>query len=353
MPNLLLAGYFGEGNLGDDAIMLGFVEGMKGAGCEFLAMSGAPEDTFRTHGLRAIPRRDMKQFEKSVKECDALVFPGGSIFQDVTSVKSVAYYQSLVKKAKSEGKKIIMLGQGVGPLTSFLGKRMAAAAFNAADVLAVRDPQSVTALKELGVRHTPRITGDMAFLLPAPWAADDTAGFNVGGMKTIGVSARPLPGKIDVPGLMGGFCQLVFKAGMMPVLIEMDRQADHDIINAIEKLGGKTPDLKKLGSPVVVQQRLARMDAVVAMRLHAGILATTVGVPSMMLNYDPKVAAFARALDIGSAVPLEGLTSQRLFDTFQNFMKDRERYVKVVERKRVEMAEGAKANIEIIRQVIR
>lgn len=353
MPKLLLAGYFGEGNLGDDAIMLGFIEGMTGLGCEYLAMSGAPEDTFRSHGIRAVPRRDMKAFEKSLKECDALVFPGGSIFQDVTSMRSVAYYQNLVKRAKSEGKKVIMLAQGVGPLTTFFGKRMAVAAFNAADMIAVRDAQSATTLKELGVKHSPRITGDMAFLLPQPTPSHDVAGFNVGGMKTIGVSARPLPGKIDVPALIGGFTQLVFKAGMMPVLIEMDRNADHEIIAAIEKLGGKTPDLRKLGSPVVVQERLARMDAVVAMRLHAGILATTVGVPSLMINYDPKVAAFARALDIGSAVPMEGLTPQRLFDTFQNFMKDRERHVKVVERKRVEMAEAAKGNIELMRQAIR
>ena len=193
----------------------------------------------------------------------------------------------------------------------------------------------------------------MAFLLPQPKIADDVAGFNVGTMKTIGVSARPLPGKIDVPGLIHEFCQLVFKSGMMPVLIEMDRQADNEIISAIEKLGGKTPDLRKLGSPVVVQQRIARMDAVVAMRLHAGILATTVGVPAMMLNYDPKVSAFARSLDIGSALPLEGLSPQRLFDSFQSFMKDRERHQKVVERKRTEFAEGAKANIDIIRQIIR
>ncbi len=353
MPNLLLAGYFGEGNLGDDAIMLGFVEGMAGSGCDFMAMSGAPEETFRLHGINAIPRKDMKQYENAVKSCDAVVFPGGSIFQDVTSVKSVAYYQALVKKAKSAGKKVIMLGQGVGPLTSFLGKRMAAAAFNAADVLAVRDPQSATLIKELGVRHTPRITGDMAFLLPQPQSSDENGAFNVGGMKTIGVSARPLPGKINVPELIGGFCQLVFKGGMMPVLIEMDRNADQEIINAIGKLGGKTPDLKKLGSPGVVQQRLARMDAVVAMRLHAGILATSVGVPAMMLNYDPKVAAFARSLDIGSALPLDGLTPERMYETFQKFMKDRERHLKVVERKRIEFSEGAKLNIEICRQMIR
>ena len=36
----------------------------------------------------------------------------------------------------------------------------------------------------------------------------------------------------------------------------------------------------------------------------------------MMVNYDPKVAAFSRSLDIGGALPLEGLTPQRLLTSF-------------------------------------
>ena len=354
MPNLLLAGYIGSGNLGDDAIMLGFVEGLRGTNFSFTVMSGSPDETYRLHGVNSINRMDGKAFDEALANCDALVFPGGSIFQDATSVRSVAYYQNLIKKAKSAGKKVLLLGQGVGPLDSFFGKKMAAGAFNMADVVAVRDQQSAQTLKALGVKHTPRITGDMAFLLPDPTNVNDSDNFNVGAMRMIGVSVKT-HGKLDVVTIFGDFCRLVFQSGQMPVLLEMDRNEDGALIDKIEKQqGGKIPDIKKLTSPVQVQQRVMRMDAMVATRLHAGILATTVGVPSLMVNYDPKVAAFARSLDLGASVNLDQqLTGARMFEVFQTFMKNRERNGKIVVKKRAEFAAAAALNLELVKGLIK
>lgn len=354
MPNLLLAGYLGCGNLGDDAILLGFVEGLRDRNYNFMVMSGAPEETYRTHGLSSLPRRDAKQFDEALAQCDALVFPGGSIFQDSTSVASVSYYAGLIKKAKSANKKVIAVGQGVGPLNNFLGKRMAAGAFNMCDAIAVRDAQSVQTLKSIGVKQTPRITADCAFMMPDVHVSDDAPNFNVGGMKTIGVSARGVA-KVDVATLFGDFCRLLYQSGSLPVLIEMDRAEDGPLIEKIEKAqGGKIPDIRKLQSPKDMQQRIMRMEAVVATRLHAGILAATVNVPPLMVSYDPKVAAFAKSLDLGSALNLDGsLTAQRMFDVFQSFMKNRDRNAKITERKRDEMRKAAEQNVEIVATLVR
>ena len=143
---LLLAGYFGCGNLGDDAILVGFVDGVVKENHDLVVLSGAPEETYRLYGARSIARRDFKQIEEELERCDALVFPGGSIFQDVTSVRSPAYYSTLVTKAKKAGKKVFFLGQGVGPLKTFFGKRFAVSAFKAADAIVVRDPGSAALL---------------------------------------------------------------------------------------------------------------------------------------------------------------------------------------------------------------
>ena len=155
MAHLLLSGYFGCGNLGDDAILLGFVEGLKNTPHDLTVLSGNPDDTFRNYGFRSVPRKDMKSVREAIERCDALVYPGGSIFQDVTSFKSVAYYSQLVKWAKGANKKVVLLGQGVGPLTGFLGKGAARSAFNSADAIAVRDPQSLSTLKSLGPKARP------------------------------------------------------------------------------------------------------------------------------------------------------------------------------------------------------
>ena len=354
MPNLLLAGYFGSGNLGDDAIMLGFVEGLRGYPYEFQVLSGAPEETYRIHGLRSTPRKDLKAIDEVIKDCDALVFPGGSIFQDATSVRSVKYYQMLVNKAKAAKKKVLMVGQGVGPLTSFFGKRWAADAFNSADAIAVRDPQSAQTLKALGVKHNARVTGDLAFLMPPPVLAEDAQNFNVAGMKTIGISAKGMH-KVDIATLFGEFCRLVYQSGALPVLIEMDRNEDSEMIERITKSqGGKIPDIRRLQTPQQVQQRMARMEIVVAMRLHAGILASTMGVPPLMVSYDPKVAAFARSLDLGASLNADkNLTSARMFEVYQSFLSHRERNSKIVEKKRDEFVKAAEQNIELIRSFVK
>lgn len=346
--HLLLAGYLGSGNLGDDAVMLGFVEGLKGADVELTALSGSPEETYRLYGIPSKARMDWGAINTAIEQCDALVFPGGSIFQDTTSFRSVAYYRTLVRRAKAAKKKVFLVGQGVGPLKGFFSKRLTAAAFNMADGITVRDPSSMSLLRDLGVKTPIKVTADTAFLLPQPREVEG-ADYAVAGMKTVGLSIRPHGKGRDTVQLFGQFTRLLFQNNFMPVLIEMDKNEDAPLIQEISKeQGGKVPDLRKLTTPMQVQQRLSRMDSVIAMRLHAGILASTVGVPPMMVSYDPKVAAFAKSLEIGAPLVMEGLTPQRLMDSFLTFQKDRERNIKVLERRRADLANAARENAQIV-----
>jgi polysaccharide pyruvyl transferase WcaK-like protein len=266
----------------------------------------------------------------------------------------VLYYSQLVSLAKKKHKKVILLGQGIGPLNGFLGKRAAAGAFAAADVIAVRDPQSVATLKDLGVKNQPRVTADCAFLLPRPRENDNQQGFNVGNMKSVGISVRPHGKSKDIIQLFGELTRLLFQNNYMPVLIEMDKNDDGALIQEIAKSqGGKIPDLRKIQTPMQLQQRLVRMDSIIAMRLHAGILATTVGIAPLMVSYDPKVSAFAKLLDIGTAPSVEGLTAQRLYDMFVEHQKSRERNEKILAKKSEELRKLAMVNIELLEQVLR
>lgn len=349
--HLLLAGYLGSGNLGDDAVMLGFAHVAGGHGFDISVLSGNPDETDRLYGFPAYPRRDLKRIEEAISRCDAVVFPGGSIFQDVTSVRSVIYYHRIVSMAKKAGKRVFLVGQGVGPLKKFVGKRMAGAAFRMADGIAVRDPQSVETLKSLGVNRPIRVTADSAFLMPRQAFDTEEAAFAVGNMRTVGIAPRPLDKRADIAGLFGDFCRLLYQSGTMPVLIEMDRNEDGELLAEIAKRqGGKVPDMRKIPTPMTVQARMARMDGVVAMRLHAGILAASAGVPPLMVSYDPKVTAFAKLLGTGSALGLEnGLTATRLLEAFLQHTKDRDRNLKILERKREELIRLAEGNVEVVR----
>ena len=54
---------------------------------------------------------ELAAVDREIQKCDALVFPGGSIFQDVTSLQSVGYYAQLVKRAKGAGKNCVVVHQ--------------------------------------------------------------------------------------------------------------------------------------------------------------------------------------------------------------------------------------------------
>lgn len=354
MARLLLAGYFGSGNLGDDAIMQGYVLGMRAAGLdeEFDVLTGSPDATQRYYGLPGWDRKNMKQVAEAISKCDMLVFPGGSIFQDATSTRSVAYYAQLVSRAKKAGKKVLLLGQGVGPLTSFFGKRMAVEAFKAADVVSVRDPGSLTTLSSLGITRPIQVTADSAFLLPQPVENPGEA-FGVAGMKSIGIAPRPYGKGKETIALFADLCGLVFRSQMVPVLIEMDRFDDGAMIDEIEKkAGGRISHIRKLDVASTAQTRLARMDGVIAMRLHAAILAATVGVPPFVVSYDPKTAAFAKLLGLPPPPSIENITAQRLFEMFLVHQKAAERNRQIIARSVQELTELAQGNIELTRKAL-
>lgn len=347
MPNLLLAGHFGCGNLGDDAILLGFVQGLT-PDFELTVMSGAPESTFRLYNLRSIPRKDFTAFKTELERCDALVFPGGSLFQDATSGRSVGYYAQIAKMAKRAGKKVIFVGQGVGPLKGGCAKSWTAGAFNMADAIVCRDPQSPTLLKSIGVKKPIQVSADCAFLMPEPKAKDDSA-FGVGNMKAVGIAPRPFGRPKECLQFFGDLARLMFQNQIVPVLVEMDAQFDGPLIYEIGKAnGGKIPDIRKLETPTQMQSRLARLDSIISMRLHGGILAATVGIPPMMLSYDPKVAAFSKMLGFDTSISTENMNAQRVFEAFQQFQRDRERNIKILERKREEFREQARLNCQVV-----
>lgn len=352
---LLLAGYFGCGNLGDDAILLGFVNSLSSKDYQVKVLCSNVEALMRNYGLTGVHRKEVGAINDAISECDALVFPGGSIFQDVTSTRSVAYYSKLATSAKKAGKKVIMLAQGVGPLTGFFGKQLAASAFNAADAVVVRDPSSVSVLKAIGYKGRPSVSADMAWLLPSP-NVEEAQAFGIAGSKTVGISARPW-GKDrnkQVIQVFGELARLLTMNGYIPTFIEMDQAEDGPLILEIAKTqGGKVPDMRNMNSPKNVQQRIARMEGIIAMRLHAGILAATVGVPPFMVSYDPKVNAFANAIGAPTPPNMQGLTAQRVFDGFVGYIKDRDRTSASLLVRRAELAKEAMVNIEVLESTLR
>jgi polysaccharide pyruvyl transferase CsaB len=302
VKRLLLSGYYGYGNAGDEAVLAGLVAGFRAADTagdlELTALSGAVAETRRAHGIGAADRYRPTALLPAIARCDLFLSGGGSLLQDVSSTHSIFYYLGVVKMAQMLGKKTMFIAQGIGPLHLPRSRKLVAAVANKLDTITVRDPQSAQLLREIGVTRPPiEVTADPALLLSAPHVPKRGNSF--------GVALRPWHGQENLGSKAASAC-MASLSGQKPLLLPMQDASDRPVA---EQFAQAWPGQKNAATLCATTEGLepllsiiAGCDMMVGMRLHALILAAAAGVPSVALSYDPKVSAFMQGCGQGDAV---------------------------------------------------
>ena len=302
MKRLLLSGYYGYGNAGDEAVLSGLITGFRSAApagdLELTALSGSPSETRTAHGIRAVDRYRPAALLPAIARCDLFLSGGGSLLQDVSSAHSIFYYLGVVKMAQMLGKKTMFIAQGIGPLSLPRSRRLVAAVANKLDAITVRDPDSAQLLREIGVTRPPmEVTADPALLLSAPGAARNGNSF--------GVALRSWHGQESLGVQVAAACAASLGAHK-PLLLPMQDVSDRLSAEQFRQTWLGQPTAATLCSTIdglgPLLSIIAGCDMMVGMRLHALILAAAAGVPSVALSYDPKVSAFMQASGQGDAV---------------------------------------------------
>ena len=140
-----LIGYYGFKNLGDELLLKASLDMLVRAGIKpseilILTNSNSPSAVSEP---KAISRWSLSNLIKAFMNCERLIFGGGGIFQDSTSVKSCIWYWAVIKLAKILGVKVYALGQSIGPLNTLTGKLFAKNALKDLKILHVRDEPSL------------------------------------------------------------------------------------------------------------------------------------------------------------------------------------------------------------------
>src|SRR5690606_4828671 len=76
------------------------------------------------------------------RDYQALVVPGGSLLQDSSSVKSLLYYLWFIRRFTQSPCRVMLLNQGIGPVSSWLGSMLTPFVLRGCDLLSLRDEQS-------------------------------------------------------------------------------------------------------------------------------------------------------------------------------------------------------------------
>ncbi len=301
MQRILIAGYYGFDNLGDEAVLAGLIKGLRDAmpGIEIAALSANPDKTRTLHGITAIKRTDIFKIITAMKKSDIFIFGGGSLIQDSTSLLSPLYYLGLLLLAKCANLPYMLMAQGVGPLNRNIVQIMTAYCFNKAALITVRDDKSAELLNKIGVNKNISITADLALLLKADnslrvteWIAKNIKSDK----KNICISMRPW--KDDSETAINQLSEILKNTpDIFPIYLPMHPEMDNEISDRMQKQTGGIK-LDFYPTPPEAISIISACDGTIAMRLHTLILSVITGTPAFGIIYDPKVRDFGNKANI-------------------------------------------------------
>lgn len=317
MAEILIAGYYGFHNAGDEAMLAGLRRAIRELRPDvtFTAISGTASQTRRLHGIGAVSRSDIRGIWEAIGRADLVMFGGGSLLQDVTSSRSLIYYLGLATMARLRRKPVMFCAQGIGPVTRPLGRALVPLIVNRAALITARDAEAAETFRRLGVTRPPvTVTADAALVLgPADPDAGEAllrgAGVDVS-RPVIGVSVRPWkPGREPLePRLAEALDRLAGETGAQVVFIPMQQVKDVEASRAVVACM-RAPAVVLNGPYTYEDLRavIARCDLLIGMRYHSLVFAAMSGVPLVGISYDPKNDAFLRQIGHEAAGSTGGL----------------------------------------------
>ena len=114
MIHILISGYYGFNNIGDESILRAVVDNLRTKldNIDITVLSKNPNSTAQKYGVDSVNRKSVKDIIKAVRKCDLLISGGGSLLQDVTSKKSILYYLMIIWVGLFFRKKVFIYSQG-------------------------------------------------------------------------------------------------------------------------------------------------------------------------------------------------------------------------------------------------
>ena len=292
---VFLAGAFGQGNPGDEALLAAFTRALRDH--RPLAASTDPAATAAEHGIAAIGRDDLRRVAREVARADAVVVAGGTVFKALHPACGRAPLSLLRRTAAVAGvskalrKPLALVGVGAAPLHGPAARALARVIVRAADLLVLRDEESANHLAELGATTPFRVGADSAWtLVPDPPAAAPTG--------PVVVALSHLAGGRE---LADGLA-----AGLAPVLdaeipVRLDPwQPDGDAALAaavVARLGDRVQLAPPPADLLAAREGMLGARLVLAQRFHALVAAASAGVPALAVAHEPKLVGLARRLD--------------------------------------------------------
>ena len=300
--SVVIGGYFGCGNLGDDAILQAFIEYTRThyPDMRIFALTKKPRLDARRFGVRCFNRKNPLSLVRAFLRTDAFLCGGGSLLQNMTGRLSLYYYLFMLRLSRLCGTIPVLFAAGIGPLHGKKAQYATRKTLLRCEYISLRDEDSLRFLKTQSIDSAKLHLGaDAALLLPSPPVFRTYAL-----LKRIDVAQNQ---RYVCISLKAGkqtleSCNIILTAvrilcreeDMIPVFLPLDKGDVAINKEAAWRLGGRLFVAEEASDLTAI---LKNAQFLISMRLHALILATTVSLPSVGIptSDDQKIPSFCRA----------------------------------------------------------
>ncbi|MEJ6586203.1 MAG: polysaccharide pyruvyl transferase CsaB [Synechococcus sp. ChSW.bin.154] len=293
---ILLCGYYGEHNLGDDALLEVLNKQLpKGWQPVITANDASAVQTIVPNGM-VVNRRSLKTVLKSIKHVQVVVLGGGSLLQDSTSFRSLVYYIALIVVALVKRKPVLLWGQGLGPLRHAWSRYLVGQVLNGATSITWRDSASMQLAKRIGIKRSMSVA-------PDPVWSHQAKDYQGGGNIVLCWRPTSLLTPSGWSLLLQAVDELSETKQKSVTWFAFHANQDVNLLQTLSKKGLVPERLEARSSTIIANnidhalEIFSNASLVIAMRLHALILSIVSHCPTAGLSYDPKVEAAARTAE--------------------------------------------------------
>jgi polysaccharide pyruvyl transferase CsaB len=317
-PRILISGWYGNGNVGDEAVLAGILRALRAADPDVrvTVLSDDPPATEAAFGVRAAARwpryrRRLVGESLALLRCDAFLLGGGGLIKDYGAGPGNAHvWVRPLLVARALRKPSMTYAIGIDELRFDESRDIVRRALSQTTVVTVRDEGTARSMARLGYDGPTLTTADPALLLGTPRPAPPD------GPPRVAVSVRhwfARDARVDEPEriarhdreLAGALDALVDRHGVRVCFLPFRAHASDDDARACRRVAQRmrrTDAVEHLAVPATPEaavQELARCALVVGTRLHSLILAASTATPFVGFDYMPKMRFFVDRLGLG------------------------------------------------------
>ncbi len=313
MKRIVVVGYYGYYNSGDDAILTSICNDIKDidSKTQITVLSNNPEATAHEYQVDAVYRFNFSHVTKAIREADILLLGGGSLLQDRTSNRSLYYYLFVVQYALMKKKKVVLYANGIGPIRKPYNKMLTSLVINKVNAISLRENLSLQQLKKLKITKPHiEVTADPVYSLPVQ-DVDVEKVFEEEGLKLkkeyVAVIFRSWHHEDAYVRKMAKILDFIKqKYDLDVLLLPMKYPADLIVSGEINKHMKKPALLleEKYDVQTIINV-LGKAKFVMGMRLHGLLYASLMYKPMIGFSYDPKISYYLEELKMPDAGRIE------------------------------------------------